>query len=69
VLANLIASLLIDLAEALSESVRVGRVLVASGIFSDRESEVRSAFASAGLRVVGDSREGDWVALECVRDR
>jgi ribosomal protein L11 methyltransferase len=69
VLANLIASLLIDLAGALSKSVRVRGVLVASGIFSDRESEVRSAFASAGLRVVGDSREGDWVALECVRDR
>jgi ribosomal protein L11 methyltransferase len=68
VLANLVASLLIDLSRALAESVRPGGTLVASGIFSDRETEVRSAFESVALRVVGDSREGDWVALECLRE-
>ncbi len=68
VLANLVASLLIDLSRALAESVRPGGMLVASGIFSDREAEVRSAFESVALRVVGDSREGDWVALECLRE-
>ena len=64
VVANLVASLLIDLARPLAATVKPGGVLVASGIFADRESEVRKAFESAGLQVVGTSRETDWVALE-----
>ena len=67
VLANLVASLLVDLAPALKESVRPGGRLIASGIFSDRESEVRTAFESVGLRVVNGLSEGDWVALETER--
>ena len=63
VLANLIASLLVDLAVPLSEAVRPGGRLVASGIFRDREPDVRSAFESAGLRVLGRRSETDWVAL------
>jgi len=67
VVANLVASLLIDLARPLAATVKPGGVLVASGIFADRESEVRKAFESAGLQVVGTSRETDWVALEARR--
>jgi ribosomal protein L11 methyltransferase len=74
VLANLIASVLVRLAPDLAAELRPatpdregGRVL-ASGIFVDREGEVRDAFASAGLRVVGAEREGEWVALEGVRE-
>jgi ribosomal protein L11 methyltransferase len=68
VLANLVASLLIDLSEPLAAAVRPGGVLVASGIFSDREAEVRTAFEAAGLLVVGAMGETDWVALECRRE-
>jgi ribosomal protein L11 methyltransferase len=67
VLANLVASLLIDLSEHLHNSVNPGGRLIASGIFADRESEVRSAFEAAGLRIVGARYEGDWVALETER--
>jgi ribosomal protein L11 methyltransferase len=67
VLANLIASLLVDLAPALAGELRPGGGLVASGIFVDREPEVRAAFESAGLRVSGREDEGDWVLLEAVR--
>ena len=67
VLANLIASVLIALAPQLRDELRPGGVLVASGVFVDREDEVRAAFASAGLEVAGRSAEGDWVALEAVR--
>jgi ribosomal protein L11 methyltransferase len=63
VLANLIASLLVDLAPALEQTVGLGGRLVASGIFIDREAEVVEAFAGVGLRVVGRSVETDWVAL------
>jgi ribosomal protein L11 methyltransferase len=67
VLANLIASLLVDLALVLAGELRAGGTLVASGIFVDREGDVREAFASAGLTVRDRAVEGDWVALEAVR--
>jgi ribosomal protein L11 methyltransferase len=66
-LANLIASVLIELAEPLAAVVRPGGRLLASGIFHDREREVSAALGEAGLRVVGRTVETDWVALELVR--
>ncbi|MEO8208681.1 MAG: 50S ribosomal protein L11 methyltransferase [Chloroflexota bacterium] len=63
VLANLIASVLIALAGALRAEVRPGGIVLASGIFVDRERDVRSSFEAAGLVVQGRAEEGDWVAL------
>jgi ribosomal protein L11 methyltransferase len=67
VLANLIAGVLVALAHELAAEVRPGGVLVASGIYVDRETEVRDAFAAVGLEVRDRSAEGDWVALEAIR--
>jgi ribosomal protein L11 methyltransferase len=74
VLANLVASLLVELAAELGLALRPGDGspgsggrLLASGIFVDREPEVRRAFATAGLRVVGREQETDWLALEVER--
>ena len=63
VLANLIASVLVALAADLARELAPDGVLVASGIFHDREAEVRAAFEAQGLRVTGRDAEGDWVAL------
>jgi ribosomal protein L11 methyltransferase len=38
--------------------------LIASGIFRDREGDVRTAFEAAGLRLGRRWAEDDWVALE-----
>ena len=67
IVANLIASLLVDLSEALRDELRPGGRLLASGIFVDREPDVRTAFASAGLSIARRWAEGEWVALEAVR--
>ena len=67
VAANLVASLLITLAPGLRDELRLGGRLLASGIFVDREGDVRSAFAAAGLVIVGRESEGDWVALDVER--
>lgn len=67
VLANLIASLLITLADGLVTDLRPGGALVASGIFADREADVVVAFDARGLSVVRRWTEGDWVALELHR--
>ena len=69
VLANLIAGVLVPLAGVLRDELRPGGTLVASGIFIDREAEVRSAFEDAGLRVGARAAEGDWVALVASRPR
>ncbi len=68
VAANLIASLLVALAGDLAAELRPGGRLMASGIFVDREADVRAAFEAAGLRVLRSDAEGDWVALDAVRD-
>ena len=67
VLANLIAGLLVPLAAGLFRELRPGGHLLASGIFVDREGDVRDAFEAAALAVTGRTAEGDWVALEAVR--
>ncbi len=67
VLANLIAGVLVPLAGELRDAIRRGGTLVASGIFIDREAEVRSAFEAAGLEIAARTAEGDWVALEARR--
>ncbi len=67
VVANLVASLLVDLAGSLGHELRPGGVLVASGIFIDREADVRVALGSAGVAVRERSAEGDWVALVAER--
>ena len=69
VLANLIAGVLVPLAGALRDEVRPGGTLVASGIFIDREAEVRAAFEGVGLRVGERATEGDWVAQVASRPR
>ena len=67
VVANLIASLLIALASDLQAELRPGGRLLASGIFNDREPDVRAAFESVGLRPLQRTAEGEWVALEFER--
>jgi ribosomal protein L11 methyltransferase len=68
VLANLVASLLVTLAGPLHDELVPGGHILASGIFRDREGDVRAAFEAAGLRMCRRWVEEDWVALEAVRE-
>lgn len=67
VLANLIASVLIALAADLHAELRPGGVVLASGIFMDREADVVAAFRAVGLDIFERTVEGDWVALAARR--
>ena len=67
ILANLIASVLIDLAPAIRAELRAGGTLIASGIFVDREAAVTAAFRDESLTVRRRTSEGDWIALELAR--
>jgi ribosomal protein L11 methyltransferase len=61
--ANLIAKVLIILAEDIAAALAPGGTLISSGIIIDREDEVALAFAAAGLQQIERRREGEWVAL------
>ena len=63
VMANLIAGLLVRLAAALYDATAPGGRLLASGIYVDREPDVRRALAAAGFHVLSRDGEGDWVAM------
>jgi ribosomal protein L11 methyltransferase len=67
ILANLIASVLVALAPLLRDELRAGGTVLASGIFVDREADVRAAFEAADLAVTARTAEGEWVALEAAR--
>lgn len=67
VVANLVAGILVDIADELRAEMAPRGVLVASGIFVDREPEVRAAFDRVGLRTVGSRTDGDWAALRVFR--
>jgi ribosomal protein L11 methyltransferase len=67
VVANLIASLLVRLATELGTATRPGGRWLASGIFRDREAEVRAAFEGTGLETTDRWAEDDWVALAGIR--
>ncbi len=67
VLANIIASVIIDLSQHLHDALGPRGVLVTSGIIADREEGVREALTQAGLRIEETMAEGDWRAMVCRR--
>jgi ribosomal protein L11 methyltransferase len=64
VVANLVAAVLIELAEPLAAHTAAGGTLLASGIMEDRADEVRDALDAAGFALEGRLDEGEWVSLE-----
>lgn len=63
VFANLIAQVILDLADPLAASTAPGGHLVLSGILLCHEEEVRLAFESRGLTVEKTRKDDSWVAL------
>jgi len=61
--ANLIAKVLVFLADDMYTALKPGGLLISSGIIADREDEVALAFTAAGFERVDRRSEGDWVAL------
>jgi ribosomal protein L11 methyltransferase len=69
VLANLVATLLVELAERLAAHVERGGTLIASGIIAPRGDEVVPALEGAGLVLVERVDDGEWVSLHMRRAR
>jgi ribosomal protein L11 methyltransferase len=61
--ANLIARVLVVLADSLKAALAPDGILISSGIIDQREPEVVAAFEAAGLQQLERHVEGEWVAL------
>ena len=63
VVANIIARILIELADSLAKAVRPGGTLVLGGIIDVKESAVHEVFNETGLMLVRRETCEDWVSL------
>ena len=67
VLANLVAAVIIDLAEPLAANTAPGGTLLASGIIEPRAEEVLAAMTAAGFVLEDRLDDGEWVSLRLRR--
>jgi ribosomal protein L11 methyltransferase len=63
VLANIIARVLIEIADCVASSVNEGGTLILAGIIESREPAVREAYERLGLSYVRRAQIEDWVSL------
>lgn len=63
VLANLVAAVLIDLAEPLAAHTAPGGMLLASGIIETRADEVLAALTATGFAIATRLDDGEWVSV------
>lgn len=63
VVANILASVIIEMSKSLYDLVRPGGTLISSGIFHERGEAVVQALEAAGLPVRETRKEGDWLCL------
>jgi ribosomal protein L11 methyltransferase len=63
IVANIIAGVLVALAQDLARALAPGGLLIGSGIIAERAAEVAAAFETAGLAPLERRQDGDWVAL------
>jgi ribosomal protein L11 methyltransferase len=63
VVANLYASLLVELAPRLARKLTRDGTLIVSGLLATQERQVRAALGRAGLRVIERRARATWVTL------
>ncbi len=61
--ANIVAGIIIEMSPLFFSSLEKDGLLIASGIISEREEEVKCALESAGFKVLDASSEDDWSAI------
>lgn len=61
--ANILADVIISLAEPVRKHLKPGGVFICSGIIRERAQDVRAALVAAGNDVLEERQEGEWVAF------
>lgn len=62
--ANIVADVLIRLSQTVTQFMHKASVLIVSGIIEDRCQDVTEALLQAGLRVLEQKQENDWVSIK-----
>ncbi|NLJ94498.1 MAG: 50S ribosomal protein L11 methyltransferase [Clostridiaceae bacterium] len=65
ILANLIATLHLDLIPLYKEKLKPGGMLIASGIINLKEEAVRKSFFKNDLKIISEAKQNDWNAFVC----
>lgn len=63
VAANILADIIIPMVPAVVPCMKQGALFVTSGIIDFKEEEVRRALLRAGLSIVEENRQGEWVNI------
>ncbi len=63
--ANIVAGIIIVMADMFYEKLADGGMLIASGIISEREEEVKNALKASGFTVVSSRTQDDWSVIIC----
>jgi ribosomal protein L11 methyltransferase len=66
VVVNIIAAVIIEMAEPLVASLRAGGRLIASGVIAERERAVSAALERAGARIERVRAMGEWHCIEAL---
>jgi ribosomal protein L11 methyltransferase len=68
VIANIISSILMRLANPLANSLEPDGLLLLSGVIDRHIDELRSVFRAQNLKILEERQQGDWFALLLRRD-
>lgn len=68
VIANIIASVVIELCPLISALVKKGGAFIASGIIAEKLDEVKEAMHNNGMRIESIDAEDDWRAIRAIRE-
>lgn len=67
IVANIVADVLIGMADMFLEKLAPGGTLICSGILSGRADEVQAALSAAGFTVTDRAQRADWVCLTAAK--
>ena len=67
VVANILADVIIPLAEIVPKFLKKGGSFISSGIINTKEEAVKEAILAAGLTIEEIEHQGDWVAIRAIK--
>lgn len=68
VVANILADVIIPMADVLFSCLRAGGICITSGIIDFKEKEVASALTAAGFAVTETTYQGEWVSITAKKE-
>ena len=65
--ANILADVIIPLADIVSKFLKKGGSFISSGIINTKEEAVKEAILAAGLTIEEIEHQGDWTAIRAIK--